>query len=149
LGYERYVAHGGDVGAGVTGMLPMVDPAHVAAIHITGPSAFPFGPAIDPAGLSPEDAERAHRFNRFREDGVGYLKLQATRPTTLGYSLNDSPVGQLAWIVEKFAEWTDPAKALPHEAVDRDQLLALVSVCWFTGSGESSAQFTYEGMKAF
>jgi epoxide hydrolase len=67
----------------------------------------------------------------------------------LAYGLNDSPVAQLAWIVEKFAEWTDPARPLPHEAVDRDQLLALVSLCWFTESGGSSAHFTYEGMKAF
>ena len=51
--------------------------------------------------------------------------------------------------MEKFAEWTDPAKPLPHQAVDRDQLLALVSVCWFTGTGASSAHFTYEGMQAF
>jgi pimeloyl-ACP methyl ester carboxylesterase len=149
LGYEHYVAHGGDVGGGITCMLPTADPTRVAAIHITGPSCFPFGPPIDPTGLSAKDAERAARFNRFRDEGTGYLKLQATRPQTLAYSLNDSPVGQLAWIVEKFAEWTDPAKPLPHEAVDRDQLLALVSVCWFTGSGASSAHFTYEGMKAF
>jgi hypothetical protein len=75
--------------------------------------------------------------------------LQATRPQTLAYSLSDSPVGQLAWIVEKFAEWTDPASALPDQAVDRDHLLTLVSVCWFTGTGASSAHFTDEGMKAF
>lgn len=149
LGYERFVAHGGDIGAGVTGMLPMVAPGRVAALHITGPSLFPFGPAIDPAGLSPRDAERAARLNAFREEGTGYLRIQATRPQTLGYGLNDSPVAQLAWIVEKFAEWTDPGKPLPHEAVDRDQLLALVSLCWFTESGASSAHFSYDGMKAF
>jgi pimeloyl-ACP methyl ester carboxylesterase len=149
LGYERFFAHGGDVGAGVTGMLPMVAAGRVLATHINGPSYFPLGPALDTAGLSPPDAARAERFNRFREDGLGYLHLQATRPQTLAYSLADSPVGQLAWIVDKFAEWTDPAKPLPHEAVDRDQLLALVSVCWFTGAGASSAHFTYEGMQAF
>jgi epoxide hydrolase len=71
------------------------------------------------------------------------------RGANRAYSLTDSPVGQLAWIVEKFAEWTDPAKSLPDQAVDRDQLLALVSVCWFTATGASSAHFTYEGMKAF
>ncbi|HEY8924467.1 MAG TPA: epoxide hydrolase [Polyangia bacterium] len=149
LGYEQFFAHGGDVGAGVTGMLPMVAPGRVLATHVTGPSCFPFGPPIDPAGLSPADAARAERFNRFQADGLGYLHLQATRPQTLAYALTDSPVAQLAWIVEKFAEWTDPAKPLPDQAVDRDHLLTLVSVCWFTGTGASSAHFTYEGMRAF
>ena len=146
LGYQRFFAHGGDVGAGVTGMLPMVAAGRVLATHINGPGFFPFGPAAGhrrPDRTS--DRLRAERFNQFRADGLGYLHLQATRPQTLAYSLNDSPVGQLAWIVEKFAEWTDPAAALPDQAVDRDQLLALVSVCWFTGTGASSAHFTYEG----
>lgn len=149
LGYQQFFAHGGDVGAGVTGMLPMVAPGRVLATHINGPGYFPFGPALETAGLTGLDQARAELFNRFREDGLGYLHMQATRPQTLAYALNDSPVAQLAWIVEKFAEWTDPARALPDQAVDRDHLLALVSVCWFTGTGASSAHFTYEGMKAF
>jgi epoxide hydrolase len=129
--------------------LPLVCPGRVLASHLNGPGYFPFGPALETAGLSAQDAVRAERFNRFRADGTGYLHMQATRPQTLAYALNDSPVGQLAWIVEKFAEWTDPAKLLPHQAVDRDHLLALVSLCWFTGTGASSAHFTYEGMQAF
>jgi pimeloyl-ACP methyl ester carboxylesterase len=149
LGYQRFFAHGGDVGAGVTGMLPFVARGRVLATHINGPSYFPFGPALEVTGLSAADAVRAERFNKFRAEGLGYLHLQATRPQTLAYSLSDSPVGQLAWIVEKFAEWTDPGKPLPDEAVDRDQLLALVSLFWFTNSGASSAHFTYEGMQAF
>ena len=75
--------------------------------------------------------------------------MQSTRPQTLAYSLNDSPVGQLAWIVEKFREWTDPAAELPEDAVDRDQLLTNVSIFWFTGAGASSAHATYEGMQAW
>ena len=149
LGYERFGAAGGDVGAGVTGMLPMVAPGRVIATHVNGPGPYPFGPPLPLDGLSGVDRVRAERFNTFREEGLGYLHLQATRPATLAYSLNDSPVGQLAWIVEKFAEWTDPAAPLPQDAVDIDQLLTNVSVYWFTGSGASSAHFTYEGMRAF
>jgi hypothetical protein len=104
---------------------------------------------MDIATLGERDRVRAERFNRYQADGIGYLHMQSTRPQTLAYSLNDSPVGQLAWIVEKFAEWTDPAATLPDQAVDRDLLLTMVSVCWFTGSGASSAHFTYEGMQAF
>ena len=82
-------------------------------------------------------------------DGLGFLHLQATRPQTLAYSLADSPVGQLAWIVEKFHEWTDPAADRPEGAVDRDQLLTNVSISWFRGAGPSSAHATYEGMQVW
>ncbi|ADD44616.1 epoxide hydrolase family protein [Stackebrandtia nassauensis] len=149
LGYDRYAAHGSDAGAGVTTMLSMLDAEHLIAGHVAGPAPFPFGPPIDTAGLSGGDLDRAERFNEFQQDGTGYLRIQATRPQTLGYSLNDSPVGQLAWIAEKFAEWTDPATELPDEAVDREQLLTLVSLYWFTQSGASSAHFTYDGMRGY
>ena len=150
LGYERYAAQGTDVGSGVAGMLPMVDPQRVVGVHLSGTGASaPFGPALELDGLSVADRARAERFNKFREEGLGYLTLQSTRPQTLAYALNDSPVGQLAWIVEKFYEWTDPAAKLPEEAVDRDQLLTNISIFWFTGSGASAAHAVYEGMQAW
>jgi epoxide hydrolase len=145
LGYERYVAQGTDVGSGVAGMLPMVDPQHVIGIHLTGTAAStPFEPPLDVDRFSGIDRDRAGRFNRWLEDGTGYIAIQSTRPQTLAYGLNDSPVGQLAWIVEKFHEWTDPAVD-----IDRDQLLTNVSLYWFTGSGASSAHAGYEGMQAW
>jgi pimeloyl-ACP methyl ester carboxylesterase len=150
LGYARYAVHGTDVGAGVSGMLPMVDPGRVAGVHLTGTAAaMPFGPPVELDGLSEADRARAERFNAFQADGLGYLHIQATRPQTLAYALNDSPAGQLAWIVEKFQEWTDPAAELPEDAVDRDQLLTGVSIFWFNGAGASSAHATYEGMQAW
>ena len=149
LGYEKYFAAGGDLGSGIAGMLGMVDGDHLRAIHVTGPTPFPFGPPLDAESLTGTERLRAERFNAYRDDGLGYLQLQSTRPQTLAYLLNDSPVGQLAWIVEKFAEWTDPAAALPEDAVDIDQLLTTVSIYWFTGSGASAAHITYEGMQAF
>ncbi|MBE7551188.1 MAG: alpha/beta fold hydrolase [Anaerolineales bacterium] len=150
LGYERYAAQGTDVGAGVVGLLAMVDAERVAGIHLTGTAAaMPFGPAVELEGLSEADRARGERFNTFQTDGIGYLHMQATRPQTLAYSLNDSPVGQLAWIVEKFQEWTDPAARLPEDAVDRDQMLTNVSIFWFSGAGASSAHATYEGMQAY
>jgi epoxide hydrolase len=142
LGYERFGAHGGDVGAGVTGMLPMVAPGRVVATHVNGPGPYPFGPPVATAGLNAADTARAERFNQIQRDGLGYLHLQSTRPSTLAYALTDSPVGQLAWVAEKFTEWTDVAVAV-------DDLLTIVSLYWFTRSGASSAHFTYEGMQAF
>jgi epoxide hydrolase len=142
LGYQRFAVHGGDVGAGVTAMLPFVAPGRVVATHVTGPGPYPLGPPVDPEGLSDADARRAERFNEFQRDGLGYLHLQSTRPSTLGYALTDSPAGQLAWIGEKFAAWTEVAVAV-------DDLLTVVSLYWFTRSGASSAHFTYEGMQAY
>jgi pimeloyl-ACP methyl ester carboxylesterase len=150
LGYSRYGVQGTDVGAGVVGMLAMIDAERVAGVHLTGTTAaMPFGPPVDLEGLSEADRWRGERFNAYQADGLGYLHLQATRPQTLAYALNDSPAGQLAWIVEKFHEWTDPAAELPDDAVERDQLLTNASVFWFTGAGASSAHATYEGMQAW
>jgi pimeloyl-ACP methyl ester carboxylesterase len=150
LGYERYAVHGTDVGSGVAGLLAMVEPERVIGTHITGTvAAMPFGPPLELEGLAPADRARAERFNGFRANGIGYLHLQATRPQTLAYALSDSPVGQLAWIVDRFWATTDPAADLPEQAVDRDLLLTNVSIYWFTRSGASSANAVYEGMQAW
>lgn len=150
LGYERYAVQGTDVGSGVAGMLAMLNPGQVMGVHLSGTAAAPpFDPALDVDSFTGPDRDRAERHNTFREDGTGYLAIQSSRPQTLAYGLTDSPVAQLAWIVEKFHEWTDPCKALPHDAVDRDQLLTNVSLYWFTGSGASTAHAVYDGMKAW
>lgn len=149
LGYERFAAQGGDIGAGVTGMLAMLVPHRVVGAHTNGPVPYPFGPPLALEGLSEADQVRAQRFNEYQRDGLGYLHLQSTRPQTLAHLLTDSPVGQLAWIVEKFREWTDPNAELPDDAVDRDRLLTNVSIYWFTAGGGSAAHITYEGMQAF
>jgi microsomal epoxide hydrolase len=71
------------------------------------------------------------------------MKIQSTRPQTISYALTDSPVGLLAWIVEKFREWTDSEK-VPEDAVDRDQLLTNVMIYWLTGTAGSAAHFYYD-----
>ncbi|MBN6039504.1 epoxide hydrolase family protein [Amycolatopsis sp. 195334CR] len=150
LDYSEYVVQGTDAGAGVAQVLAMIDAEHVRGVHVTGTAAaMPFGPPISTDGLAPADRTRAERFNQSQLDGLGYLHIQATRPQTVGYGLHDSPVAQLAWIAEKFREWTDPAHDLPEQAVDRDQLLTAISVFWFTGAGLSSAHAVYEGMQVY
>jgi epoxide hydrolase len=154
LGYDRYGAQGGDIGAGVSGSLGTTDPEHVVGIHVnTDPTAVallgpPIAPPDDPDALTAVQRRRLERAIRMQNEGKGYLQLQSTRPQTLAYALTDSPVGQLAWIVEKFQEWVNPAAELPEQAVDRDQLLANVSVYWFTGTGTTAAQFIYEASHA-
>lgn len=149
LGYERYGAHGGDIGAGVSGMLANIEPGRVVGAHVnTDPTAFIIigdEIPIDTSGFSEAEKEHVERLQQhYQREGKGYLQLQTTRPQTLAYSLTDSPVGQLAWIVEKFKEWTNPAAELPEHAVDRDQLLTNVSLYWFTRTGASAAGFLYE-----
>ena len=144
LGYQRYGVHGGDIGAGVSGMVAGLDGDHVIGVHVvTDP---PTAAAV--ATFIPGMAERLNendpldklildRMDAFRKEGSGYLAIQNSRPQTIGYGLADSPLLQLVWIAEKFHDWTD----LP---VDRDQLLTTVSLYWFTGSGASAAHTLYE-----
>jgi len=153
-GFARYGAHGGDIGAGVAGNLSALDPDRVVGVHVvTDPrtavafSSFGGDPAANPA-LSEAERARVVALKQAAKDGGAYLDIQATRPQTLAYALSDSPVGQLAWIAEKFKEWTDPTARSLDEAVDLDQLLANVTVYWLTRSGASSAHILYDNMHA-
>jgi pimeloyl-ACP methyl ester carboxylesterase len=151
LGYTRYGAHGGDIGAGVSGDLSGLDPERVVGAHVntdpTGLALLDLLPAeLD--GLSEAEAASHQRLRQYGQDGRGYLQIQGTRPQTLAYGLTDSPAGQLAWIVEKFKEWTDPANQLRDMTVDRDQLLTNGSLYWFTRSGAAAATFLYEAAHA-
>ena len=145
LGYERYGAQGGDTGSVVSPMLGGIDSEHVVGVHVNGSLGFPTGDPAELTGLSEAEQARLAGMQRQMEDGAGYAIIQSTRPQTLGFGLADSPAGQLAWIVEKFKEWTDPAFELPEDAVDRDLMLTNVSVYWLTGTATSSARLYWEG----
>jgi epoxide hydrolase len=144
LGYRRYGVHGGDIGAGVSGMVAGLDQEHVTGVHVvtdplTAAAVATFIPSLA-SGLDdsdPVDKLILDRMDAFKTEGSGYLAIQNSRPQTIGYGLTDSPLLQLAWIAEKVREWTD----LP---VDRDQLLTTVSLYWFTGSGASAAHTLYD-----
>jgi pimeloyl-ACP methyl ester carboxylesterase len=152
LGYHRYGAQGGDIGAGVSGDLGIHDPEAVVGAHV---STDPTGLALI-GGMLPDDSPemsdaqtaRLDVLRSWEADGRGYLQLQSTRPQTLAYGLSDSPVAQLAWIIEKFQGWTSPSAILPEDAVDRDLLLANVCIYWFTRTGASASQFIYEAAHA-
>jgi pimeloyl-ACP methyl ester carboxylesterase len=150
LGYGRYGAQGGDFGAFVAPDLGRVDPDHMIGVHVNAATMgfIPFGdiPEQDQATFSPAEKERAQRLQGYLAEGNGYFQIQSTRPQTLSYGLTDSPAGQLAWIVEKFKEWTNTGHALPEDAIPRDEILADVSVYWFTGTAGSTANLYYESM---
>ncbi|MFI5571216.1 epoxide hydrolase family protein [Streptomyces sp. NPDC051740] len=144
LGYDRYLAQGGDAGAVISLELGRIDPEHVIGVHVNMLMTFPSGDPAELAGLGPADQARLGKLARFDAELSGYMKVQQTRPQTLAYALTDSPVGQLAWIVERFLDWTS-AEQRPEEAVDRDLLLTVVSIYWLTATAGSSAQFYFEG----
>ncbi len=144
LRYDRYGVQGGDVGGFLGPEIGRLAPDRVVGVHANAFVTFPSDDPSDLAGLTEDEQRRLALFQQFQEDGSGYLRLQGTRPQTLAYGLTDSPVAQLAWIVEKFQEWSDPAAELPEDAVDRDRLLTDVSIYWFTGTAASTAHSYYE-----
>jgi pimeloyl-ACP methyl ester carboxylesterase len=148
LGYDRYGVHGGDIGAGVSGALGATQPAHVAGVHTNSDAmgvavGEQFGFPI-PEDLGQADLARVEEQRRRWADMKGYLDIMSTRPLTLAYGLTDSPAGQLAWIAQSFKEWTAATAELPEDAVDRDLLLANISIYWFTRGAASAARFIYE-----
>ncbi|MFB8765251.1 epoxide hydrolase family protein [Nocardiopsis alba] len=146
LGYERYGAHGGDAGSVVSLDLGRHVADRVVGVHTTMIMAFPSGDPGELEGLTPQEAERLTALRYFDEELSGYLRLQSTRPWTLSYALTDSPVGQLAWIVERFHEWTG-ARSSPEDTVDRDRMLDIVTQYWLTGTAGSSARLYREDVQ--
>jgi pimeloyl-ACP methyl ester carboxylesterase len=146
LGYQRYGVQGGDAGAFIAPDMGRIDPAHIAGVHVNALVQIPtmFQIMIGLVVMSKAERARLARFQNFRNEMMGYLQIQSTRPKTLAYGLTDSPAGQRAWIVEKFKEWVDPAAALPEDAISRDHILTNVSLYWFTGTAGSSANLYYE-----
>ncbi|MEU5878915.1 epoxide hydrolase family protein [Spirillospora sp. NPDC047279] len=143
LGYDRYGAQGGDTGALISPELGRVAPDRVVGVHVNGGLGFPTFAPDETEGLTEAELERYGVYND--SDHTGYAMIQSTRPQTLAFGLHDSPAGQLAWITEKFKEWTDPAHDLPEDAVDLDQMLTDVTIYWLTGTAASSARLYKEG----
>ena len=126
LGYDRFVAHGSDLGAGVTAWLARDHPDTVAAIHLATPGlAVAPGPRTEPE----EDFARAVR-DWTAEEG-GYMHEHATKPATLGAGLTDSPAGLAAWIGEKVVAWSS-TRPDGTPAFDRELLLATLTLYWST-----------------
>jgi pimeloyl-ACP methyl ester carboxylesterase len=140
LGYERFAAQGGDWGSAVTTTVGELHRDRVVGIHVNMPTV-PLGPLTDES--TPSERRNFEDFAWHTRWGTGYQIEQSTRPQTLGYGLVDSPVGQLAWIVEKFWAWTD-CDGDPLNIFTREQLLDNVTIYWFTATGASSGRLYWE-----
>ena len=144
LGYERYGVQGGDVGAFIGPLIGRAVPGRVIGVHVNALVTFPTGDPADMAAMTEADRGRLAAMQAWQESSAAYLQIQGTRPQTIAQALTDSPSGLLAWIVEKFQEWTDPAAKLPEDAVDRDRILTDVSIYWFTATAGPAAHTYYE-----
>jgi len=144
LGYERYGAQGGDWGAMVTTTIGQQCAEHVSGIHVNMPLVN-FGDC-DMTDLTEQETTALARVGEHADWGMGYSSEQSTRPQTLGYGLTDSPVGQCAWILEKFWAWTDN-DGHPEDALTKDQMLDDISLYWFTATAASSARLYWESFK--
>ncbi|MFF2555471.1 epoxide hydrolase family protein [Nocardia sp. NPDC058058] len=140
LGYDRFAAHGGDWGGNITTVLAGRFPEHVLGIHTTFAEA---PPGLTTEGLTATERAWTQETHDFWHHRAAYAKQQATRPQTIGYSLVDSPVGLLAWILDKFAEWSDTRDS-PFETMSRDRILDDVTLYWLTRTGASAARIYYE-----
>ncbi|MFI6395790.1 epoxide hydrolase family protein [Nonomuraea sp. NPDC050540] len=139
LGYERYGAHGNDAGALVSPQLAALFPEHVVGVHITGGLGMP---------TEPEDQEGVDAWVVDMLSGAagsGYAPYLAARPQTLAYGFSDSPVAQLAYLVERFKEFDGWHQAGSTDPVERDLVLTNASLYWLTGTGGSSSWTYYEG----
>src|SRR5262249_33214930 len=131
LGYSRYVAQGGDIGALLAALLAERDPAAVPAFHLNLLPVGPDDPTNPFAGPDGDDLATAQRTFGFLAEDAGYWRIQETRPQTVATGLLDSPAAQAGWIVEKFRAWTDCGGDV-ESAFTRDQLLTNISIYWFT-----------------
>jgi pimeloyl-ACP methyl ester carboxylesterase len=150
LGYEHYVAQGGDWGSVIADEMARQAPDGLLGIHVNMPATVP--PDIAkiltagepaPSGLSAEERVAFNGMDALYKKGSGYALMMVTRPQTLGYSLADSPAGVAAWFYDKFADWTYTGRK-PEQELTRDEMLDDITLYWVTNTGTSSARLYWE-----
>lgn len=146
LGYERWVAQGGDWGSTITHVLAQQRPAGLVAAHVNWQLVVPVEP---PADMTPEESAVYSDIQRHAESRgklAGYFRKQATRPQTIAYALVDSPLAQANWIYEKLHDWTDHEE--DFDALPLDEMLDNISLYWFTRTAGSAARFYWENSRS-
>ncbi|WP_030442570.1 epoxide hydrolase family protein [Actinoplanes subtropicus] len=135
LGYDKYGAQGGDWGSGISRLLAAAAPGHVIGVHV---NFMPTGGTYD-GPLGPQDQERLARTAKLAANRHPHQILFAAAPQTIAYAFTDSPVGQLAFLAEKFTQWADPTTPVPDDVVLTD-----VMHYWITRTGGSSSRLVRE-----
>jgi epoxide hydrolase len=137
LGYDRYGAVGNDAGSMISPELGRLDPGHVVGVHVTQLFSFPSGDPAEMKDLTPDEQSQLQTLQWFYENKFSFNVLMAQQPQTIGYALDDSPVGLLAWLAQLLGEELDP-----------DFVLANVMTYWLTRTGGSAARLYYENAHA-
>jgi pimeloyl-ACP methyl ester carboxylesterase len=150
LGYQRYVAQGGDWGAVIADAMAKQSPPGLLGIHINMPATVPPDVARAltdgepaPVGLSAPERTAFNQLDAFYRKGSGYSAMMVTRPQTLGYGLTDSPAGLAAFFYDKFAAWTDSGGD-PEKVLTKDEILDDITLYWLTGTATSSARLYWD-----
>jgi pimeloyl-ACP methyl ester carboxylesterase len=143
LGYQRFGLHANDIGAVISSWLALDYPEGVIGFHTLMPTFPP--PSFDENEPPMTEAEKtfAATVNAWDQEEGGYEAIQTTRPQTLAYGWNDSPVGLMAWIIEKWRAWTDPRGDI-EQYFSKDELLTNVMIYWVTETANSSVRSYYE-----
>lgn len=146
LGYARFAAHGGDVGAFIAAQLGHRYAGKMTGIHLTtpGPLTFMQGGGWDPADYSPDETPALQRMAHTRATEIGHFVIQSTKPQNLAVAFGDSPAGLLAWLVDKRRNWGD-CRGNVESRFSRDDLLDNAMLYWATSSYHTSARYYYEG----
>ena len=143
MGYDRFVAQGGDWGYAVTNALGAIGAPVVQAVHF---NMFPIYKT-----MKARDAQEQHALKRlqdFADNEIGYQLEQTQSPQTIGYALTDSPAGQAAWFYEKYEQWTDH-DGDPEHVLSRDEMLDNITLYWLTATAASSARIYWQSMRSF
>ena len=144
LGYDRYGVQGYDWGGVIAGALGRQYPNAIVGMHRAG---APSSPPPSPETASDEVKRYLSRRQKFSATGLGYSAIQNTKPQTLGYALQDSPVGLLSWVVEKYWSWADHDGNL-WDVISRDHVLTNVTLYWLTRKVLSASRIYYEDTQA-
>jgi len=144
LGYDKYLVHGGDWGSTIAEQLGIDHPGRLLGLHLTD---VPFGHRMQPKDQDSTEAEKKYfaQSRQWQLTEGAYGMVQATKPQTLAYAVNDSPIGLAAWIVDKFYAWTDHSGDL-EKIYTRDDLLVNLTIYWVTQTAGSSFRLYYEAM---
>lgn len=146
LGYQRWVAQGGDWGGAITSQIGAMKPEGCIGIHLNMTVIFP--DADDLTDTTPQEQASLASMAFYNEKDSGYAKQQSTRPQTLGYGLTDSPAGQAAWIYEKLYAWTDN-KGAPEDVFSMDEMLDNIMLYWLPATAASSGRLYWESLTGF
>ena len=146
LGYCRFAAHGGDVGSFIAAQLGHKYAQNLIGIHLhtAGRLEFMSGIGWQEADYAPEEATFVKRMRQIRGSESGHFVIQATKPQSLAYAFNDSPVGLLAWLIDKRRNWSDCSGDV-QKRFSKDDLIDTVMLYWVTQSYHTSARYYYEG----